>query len=350
MGGIFDYQTFWNELEKNIKDGELVCAFENPTVFPTLKIKKLKWLDTGNLDDLEKTKDHFKDKPLSLKKDTSEITYKDGNTFLKFTPNKTLLNNRITRANHLNELIPNGFGHTNNFMYYKWNNGKTLYELDNMNIFISFLNIFKTQLETKVVGSESDLHLFYNTKTIERMEKFIGKHGENYFTSEHEINGIKLPSMKSIFDDFDFNKFKNNLFYTRFHGDLHFDNLIYNEYEEKFYYIDWRDSFGNSTSSGDIYYDLSKMYGGLLIPYDLMKDEDKITYNEGSYSVNFSYPVSNNLNKFKNIYEKWVIDGGYDLNLIKQITGLIYLNMSPLHDGKFGKMLWFKSIEMLQNG
>jgi hypothetical protein len=38
---------------------------------------------------------------------------------------------------------------------------------------------------------------------------------------------------------------------------------------------------------------------------------------------------------------------GFDLNKVKLITALIFLNMSPLHDEKFSKMLWFKSIEML---
>ena len=45
----------------------------------------------------------------------------------------------------------------------------------------------------------------------------------------------------------------------------------------------------------DVYYDLSKFYGGLLIPYNLMKDEDKIVFTEGQYSVTYSYPVSDNL-------------------------------------------------------
>jgi len=31
------------------------------------------------------------------------------------------------------------------------------------------------------------------------------------------------------------------------------------------------------------------------------------------------------------------------------MTALIFLNMSPLHDDNFGKMLWFKSIEMLSD-
>ena len=35
------------------------------------------------------------------------------------------------------------------------------------------------------------------------------------------------------------------------------------------------------------------------------------------------------------------------LNKVKLITSIIFLNMSPLHDEKFSKMLWFKSIEMM---
>ena len=80
-----------------------------------------------------------------------------------------------------------------------------------------------------------------------------------------------------------------------------------------------------------------------------MKDERKISYTEGSYTINYSYPISENLVKFKLIYEDWLTDNGYDLQKVKFITGLIFLNMSPLHEGKFGKMLWFKSIEMLND-
>lgn len=347
LGGIFDYEIFWSELEKNIKNGELVTSFENPENYPTFKVKKLKWLDTGNLDDLERAKEHFKDEPLSLKKDTSEITYKDGNTFLKFVPNNESLQNRITRASHLNEMIPNGFGHTNHFMYYTWVDGKPPYYLDSLDVFTSFLDVFKEQLKTIVNNSVKDINEFYQNKTNGRMKLFLEKYGQEYFESEYEVNGVKRPPMKSIYEKFDFTIFQNNPFHTKFHGDLHFDNMVYNEQKDKFFYIDWRDSFGSSVDSGDVYYDLAKMYGGLMIPYDLMKDEDKINYKEGSYSINFSYPISENLTKFKRVYEKWITQNGYDLNKVKLITGLIYLNMSPLHDGKFGKMLWFKSIEVL---
>ena len=40
---------------------------------------------------------------------------------------------------------------------------------------------------------------------------------------------------------------------------------------------------------------------------------------------------------------------GYDLEKIKKITSLIFLNMAPLHEKEFGDMLFFKSKVMLQN-
>jgi hypothetical protein len=80
-----------------------------------------------------------------------------------------------------------------------------------------------------------------------------------------------------------------------------------------------------------------------------MKNNDNLNYTEGLYSIKYDYPISENLVRFKLIYENWLILNGYDLQKIKLITGLIFLNMSPLHDEKFGKMLWFKGIEMIDD-
>jgi len=347
MAAIFDYEVFWDELENNLLNGEIVTAFKNPSVYPTLKIKELKWLDTGNLDDLIKTKEYFNDKPLSLKKETDEITYNDGGRFLKFTPNKNILTKRISRAQHLNKHIPLGFGFSDDFMFYDWFEGKTLYELDDFNVFKLFLNNLEKNVLSQIPNSQEEIQKFYLTKTLDRMSKFKTKYGEEYFELEHEINGIKRPPLKTTIENFDFNQFNENPFYDLFHGDLQFDNVIYDGKE--FVYIDWRDSFGDSVVGGDIYYDLAKLYGGLLIPYNLMKEESKIIFNEGSYSINYTYPISDSLIKFKSIYELWLLNQGFDINKVKLITGLIFLNMSPLHDGKFGKMLWFKSIEMLND-
>lgn len=349
LSAIFNYEIFWGELKVNMKNGEIVSGFERAQNFPNFKIKKLKWLDTGNVDDLEKTKEYFKDKPLSIKKDTEEITYHDNNKFLKFTPDKNIINRRSIRASHLIDLIPESFGASDNFIFYNWNEGKPLYEIDKLDIFVSFLNVLKKNMNKLIDTNQSDIKKFYKEKTNVRMSKFIKKYGYDYYSLNYEVNGVKHKSMQSIYENLDFDNLNDNPFYNLFHGDLQFDNILYNENNNKFYYIDWRDSFGDSVDAGDVYYDLAKLYGGILISYNSMKDENKITFSEGSNSVSYSYQISESLFKFKSIYESWVIDNGFDLNKVKFITGIIYLNMSPLHDGKFGKMLWFKSIEMLSN-
>jgi NDP-sugar pyrophosphorylase family protein/mannose-6-phosphate isomerase-like protein (cupin superfamily) len=347
LAGIWDYKIFWEKLEKSINNGELVSAFESPLEYPTFKIKKLKWLDTGNLDDLNKSKQYFNDKPLSLQKDNNEITYREGNLFIKFTPEKSILQNRIERAKILNDFIPPNFNSVSNFIYYNWKDGNTLYEMDDLNLFRKFLNNFEKNLVEICNNSNKHTYEFYKLKTLKRFSKFIKKNGEKYYLHSYNINGKQYPELESFFSFINYDSFNSNPFYKLFHGDLQFDNIIYNSNENKFTYIDWRESFGGYTPAGDVYYDLAKLYGGCIIPYDKMKDENNINYIEGEYTIKYSYEVSNNLSLFKSEFENWVIQMGFDLNRVKFITGLIFLNMSPLHDEKFSKMLWFKSIEML---
>jgi len=347
LGCIFDYDIFWSELKNNLKNGELVYAFEDVKKYPSLKVKKLKWFDTGNLDDLSKTKDYFDDKPLSLQKNTGEITYNINGRFLKFIPNQTVLKDRVSRADKLKNLIPNNFGNTENFIYYDWMEGKSLYEHNNFNYYVKFLDEFKKTLKYSTEISTEEISKFYIEKTKKRIELFLERNSEKYYTQRHFINDVSRPSLSEITDKIDYGAFKDNPSYSNFHGDLQFDNIIYNTNNNEFYYIDWRDSFGDSTDTGDVYYDLSKLYGGLMIPYNIMKDENSITISEGMYSVSYDYKIPKDLSKFKIYYEKWLQENGFDLQKIKLITGLIYLNMSPLHDGNFGKMLWFKSIEIL---
>jgi NDP-sugar pyrophosphorylase family protein/mannose-6-phosphate isomerase-like protein (cupin superfamily) len=347
LGGIWDYNVFWNQLETNIKNGEIVSAFENPSEYPTFKIKKLKWLDAGNLDDLNKTREYFKDTPLSLQKDNNEITYKEGDLFIKFTPNKTVLENRVKRATILKNKIPSNLKSTSNFIYYNWEDGNTLYEIDSFKIYTKFLDEL-TNLKTYDLPEMAEYtNLFYVNKTEDRLNLFLNKNNNDYYSLNHEVNGIKLPSMEHILNNIDLSLLNDTIFYKKFHGDLQFDNIIWNEAKQQFTYIDWRESFGGNTDGGDIYYDLAKLYGGSIIPYNVMKNEDNITLIEGSYSVQYDYQVSTNLTKFKTYFENWIVENGYSLYKVKFITGLIFLNMSPLHDDKFSKMLWFKSIEIL---
>ena len=348
LASIWDYQIFWNELEANIKSGEIVSAFENMFKYPGFKAKHLKWLDTGNLDDLNRTKEYFNDNPLSLYKVTDEITYKTGK-FIKFVPNKDLNKNKAERAEVLKDVIPSGFAFTDNFISYDWEQGDTLYRYDSSYIYNKFLDKLKSNItrSEKYRGDEELFDKFYGTKTRERLMAFLDRFGLEYFNREYTINDKKYKSMDHIITQFDTEVFYDNPMYSLFHGDLQFDNILWDGHSNNFTYIDWRESFGGSTKGGDVYYDLAKLYGGTIIPYNMMKEENALTFYEGSTVANYDYYISEDLYEFRNHYQDWLAENGYDLNKVKLITAIIFLNMSPLHDEKFGKMLWFKAIELL---
>ena len=147
-------------------------------------------------------------------------------------------------------------------------------------------------------------------------------------------------------DDFNWGQVYHGIPTIKFHGDLQFDNVIYGD-DKNFYLLDWRQDFAGS-NVGDVYYDLAKMYGGILMSYKLMKDESNFSCFIDKNVVSYNYKSEPALEKFKPIYEKWINDNGYDLDKVKLITALIFLNMSPLHEKEFGDMLFFKSKQMLQ--
>lgn len=348
LASIWDYEVFWSELEANMKNGELVSAFENTTKYPRFKAKHLKWLDTGNLDDLNRAKEYFNDNPLSLYKVTDEVTYKV-DKFIKFSPSIELNKNKAERANVLKHLIPSDFVSTDNFISYQWEQGSTLYQHNSNILYSKFLNELESIISKseKYVGDKELFNKFYNVKTKYRAAAFLDRFGPKYIVTNYNINGKQYNNMYSMLVQLNAKIFYDNPMYNLFHGDLQFDNILWNGFLKRFTYIDWRESFGGSTKGGDIYYDLAKLYGGTIIPYDIMKEHDAIELVEGSTEINYNYYASENLSAFRREYETWLIKNGFDFNKVKLITAIIFLNMSPLHDEKFGKMLWFKSIELL---
>jgi len=346
LASILDFEIFWNELEKNIKHGELVSAFENPSNYGELFSKELVWYDTGNLDDLESAKEVFNDKPLSLSKTNSEVTYKENNRLIKFIPNNKDLQDLFARSQNIKDLLPSNVGITNSFLYYDWEPGETLYSIDDFNLYEKFIKKYISNIK-RTDANQDDIQSFYIDKTIIRFNTYLNKNGNSYAETCFNINGINFKSFKEIYDNLDLTSLKDTYFNENFHGDLQFDNILF--HNNKFTYIDWRRNFGSSLKAGDVYYDLAKLYGGILMPYNLMKDESNITLKEGSGFVEYSFKKLKGIEGIENKFIKIIEKNGFDFNKIKLITGLIYLNMSPMHEGKFSKLLWFESIRILSD-
>jgi len=190
---------------------------------------------------------------------------------------------------------------------------------------------------------------FYKDKTLERLRLFLSKRDESYKNS-HVINGTPCPPIQELMSILDTKKLYQGLPTKLFHGDLQFDNVIYGN-DKKFYLIDWRQSFAGG-DVGDVYYDLAKMYGGILMSFSSMKDRDRGDPWSCSCSgaeVSFEYSRSPSLEKFEKLYKDWLVSNSFDLDKVKTLTALIFLNMAPLHEKEFGDLCFFKSKLMLSS-
>ena len=130
-----------------------------------------------------------------------------------------------------------------------------------------------------------------------------------------------------IFNKLDWDKVVDGI-PSNFHGDLQFDNVLYLG-DGDFKLLDWRQDFGGLKEFGDIYYDLSKLYGGMILSYKSIK-ANKFSFDMSGDKVFYQYEMTSTLIESREIFEKFVVSNGYDLDKIKLITCLYLLNMSPL--------------------
>lgn len=343
---ILDFEVFWDKLEANSEDGEMVTAFYDLNGYNPIKTKKLDWYDVGTIDNYNRAKENFfSGKQYGIPKESGEIVYKINGKFIKYKNNVTAVQQIQTRSEILDGLTPK-ITSDGNFYQYDWQEGNTLYDVGEENKFLDFLNWCKSNLW---VEEDYDLSkhaiTFYKNKTISRVDTYL-KNNTNYLNyDKFKINGVECKSIISVLDGIDWEYLTLGIPTKLYHGDLQFDNVIHNS--DTFKLIDLRPNFGTSVEYGDVYYDLAKLYGGILMSYKELKSDTAISISINDNIVDFSYTLPKELKSFLPKYEEWVISNGYDLDRIKLITALIFLNMSPLHTKTFGDMLFFKSIYML---
>ena len=307
------------------------------------------WYDVGTVDNYIKAKNLFKDsKVYSIPKTNGEFLYKVKNNFIKLSSDKDFIKNRIKRTDDLGDLVPTLNYSGDNVYAYEWVDGDVFYDYENLEVWEKFLDFANKNLWEEIYvddGFIEECQEFYHGKTMGRLKLFLDKRDES-FKDKHIVNGVETNTIDELLDDFNWGKVYHGIPTKSYHGDFHFDHVVYSG-DENFYLLDWRQDFAGS-NVGDVYYDLAKMYGGILMSYKLMKDESNFSCFIDKNVVSYNYKSEPALEKFKPIYEKWINNNGYDLDKVKLITALIFLNMSPLHEKEFGSMLFFKSKQMLQ--
>ena len=99
---------------------------------------------------------------------------------------------------------------------------------------------------------------------------------------------------------------------------------------------------------GDIYYDLSKLMHGILVPhYSVSKNLFKISKTKKKYLISIKKdPKLLNIEKY---YKRWLKINNFSYKKVMILTGLIYLNISPLHHYPYSHFLYLYGKLIISN-
>ena len=333
-------------------------AKETPEGFDGLDLKAHTvrgWKDFGTYEKWEELSSEFTD--VSFPK-PDELFYSDNGKIIKFWTNPKQAEMRVKRANCNTAAMPNNVEVSGNFLIHDFAKGDIVYNQASLELFTKMLNWCDATLWKDAPSEDnSDIdhfticNKFYYGKTKERVEMFRAKYSE--WSEPIEVNGQPVETIDSYLSKIDFAWLSTETNWKFVHGDLHFDNTIYqhgqylgsldlyqqdkDKYTDKFTAIDWRTDFGGSLY-GDQYYDLAKMLGGLHLSYKAIKSE-KYSYTETDSSAIIEVPSVDGVEEYEAVLEQYVKSKGLNWTKVKLLVPIIYLNMSPLHEAPFDKFL-----------
>ncbi len=157
------------------------------------------------------------------------------------------------------------------------------------------------------------------------------------------INDIETPTVNEIMSQLDWNWLCTGIPSERFHGDLHFENILLEERDGysffKFTFLDWRQEFGGLLEYGDIYYDLAKLNHGIIISHEII-DKELFSHSISNDVVKFDFLRKNVSVELERMFEKFIIEEGYEYRKVQYLTYLIFLNIASLHHYPYGLLLF----------
>lgn len=292
-----------------------------------------KWLDFGTY---EKWQELTADLPENSFTKPDELFYHDNGKVIKYFTNKNHVTLRVDRANANLGCMPKNIKAVGNFLIHDYAPGDIVYNQYTPELFRKMLNWCESNLwvNNNAVNIEA-CRTFYYTKTMERLAQFRTKYSD--WSECCVVNRRDVDSIDQYLSRIDWDWLCNTVEWRFIHGDLHFDNTIYDATTDTFTAIDWRTDFAGGVY-GDLYYDLAKMLGGIWLNYRSVK-AGELEYTEKSDYATLVVPSINNAQVYEDILEQWVISRGFDWKKVKTLVPLIYLNMSPLHEAPFDKFL-----------
>jgi NDP-sugar pyrophosphorylase family protein len=334
---INDWKVFIEHL-KNSSSNEIISPITLGEKVANLE----SWIDFGNY---ETYKDAYVKSQKYVFSKEEEITYFTNNFVIKWWQELGIAEKKYSRYIDNTKVYPSNVRICGNYLFYDYLPGSVIYKNYNLEIFKRYLNWIDENLWIrKSFHITHTAEKFYKDKTISRVHKFLSKYQQLPLVKT--INDIEVEDWNYYFDKIDWNLLVNEVLPGHVHGDLHFDNSIISDNGE-FKLIDWRPDFGGSVECGDIYYDLAKLMGGLIINYSKIK-ENEFEYSVDNGSVRLIVPSIENADNFVEELKNFILNKGWNYKKVKLLVPIIFWNMSPLHHRPFDLFLWYLGIKLFK--
>lgn len=360
LAGIYDYEMFWSSMNEGAKSGavEIGESFGlRNLINKTIKAKEYSWFDTGNLEEIQRTRDFFSNNIESnidaniLEKQDEAIWFVD-ETVIKFSIDKEFILNRVKRSKNLSGYIPKIVNSTNNMYSYKKVEGEVFSRNPTVPKFKKFLEGMESFWESKVLDNKStasfydNCMMFYKDKTYSRVKQFFSTFEQ--IDIQEEINGRKIPKLFDMLDSVDWDNLSKGT-PVRFHGDLHFENILLkadNNSDLSFTLLDWRQDFGGNMDYGDLYYDLGKLNHGIIMSHELV-DKNLFEVKHSMNKIHFDFHRKQNLVDCQVFFKAWILENNLDYGKVQLMTALIFLNIAALHHYPYSLLLFYLGKSML---
>jgi len=346
---IYDYKIYWNSMtllynqfhyNTQLSDIDVFNILINNNNYNLKYIIVNNWFDIGNINSYNIAIKNIKCDYDILHKNNETICFTNSKV-IKFINNKEYNKNKILRGHSLFPIVPKIINEGDFFFAMELIDGLILSKIKNYGEIYKLLNwSFHNLWIDKNINNDylNTCHLFYNIKTYERLNNLK----KFNFTDFNFINGLFIGSIDELLNKIDWNSLYTNEF-CKFHGDFILDNIILTNNSYKL--IDWRQDFGGNIYYGDMYYDLAKLRHNIILNHNNIIDElFEIIYDDNNID-NIYVDLKCNFLLIKQLedFDKFILEKNLNLKKIKILTSLIWLNMSPLHEYKFSKFLFYFS-------
>jgi choline kinase len=332
---VHDHEAFWDGLadvhitagEHQVSDG-LHALMKGPG----LRAVAGEWTDVGNVDKYHQTL--AKEAEFDFGK-TEEFLYFASDRVIKFFVNPKVVEGRIGKATLKPHIFPAIEAQDVQFFAYRFAEGETMYQRCSPPLFSELLTWLEHDVWPVSSADTSRMpllcELFYRKKTVERLAAFARKYPEHEFPVS--LNGEPIAPLDALLERIRWDQLYEGV-PAFIHGDLQFDNILHNKRTGSFTLLDWRQDFAGEIAYGDLYYDLAKLLGGLMVNYDLVKQGLFRVERSGS-DLFIDFAVHSTCAIYARMLHDYIERRGLDFQRVRLLQALIYLNMSPLHHPPF---------------